>query len=203
MNVEPQTALTGSIVSLVPIEESHRAELCRILSDPRIWEYTWLNYTSSKELEDTFDQMLIHQANQTRLPFAIVHRQSGTVVGTTSLGDIDTYNRGIEIGWTFLTPDYWRTGVNTECKYLLLRYAFEQMGVMRVQLSVSGYNLRSQRAVERLGAVKEGVFRKHRAQPGGPMHDNIFYSILDTEWPTVKEQLEEKMCRVYEPSISE
>lgn len=203
MNIEPQTALTGSIVSLVPLEESHREELCRVLYDPRIWEYTWLNFASIKELEQDFDQALVGRADKKRLPYAIIHLQTGAVIGTTSLGDIDVRNRGIEIGWTSLSPDYWRTGVNTECKYLLLQYAFEQLNVLRVQFSVSGYNLRSQRAVERLGAVKEGVFRKHRTESGGPMHDNVFYSILDTEWPAVRERLEEKMSRIYEPSISE
>ncbi|NGZ76469.1 GNAT family N-acetyltransferase [Saccharibacillus alkalitolerans] len=200
MNIDPQAALTGSAVSLIPLEESHRTELCEVLYDPRIWEYTWQNFTSVKELEQDFDLALAHRANQTQIPFVIVHRQSGAIVGTTRIGDIDTRNRGVEIGWTSVSPDHWRTVVNTECKYLLLRCCFEQLGVFRVQFSVSGRNLRSQKAVERIGAVKEGVFRKHRIEPGGPVHDNVFYSILDTEWPAVKENLEHLMQKYEEPA---
>ncbi|OWA35853.1 hypothetical protein B9G55_08155 [Saccharibacillus sp. O16] len=203
MNLEPQTTLTGSIIALVPLEESHRLELCRVLYDPRIWEHTWLRFASIEELEQDFNRALAGQADGTRLPFAIVHRQSGAVIGTTSFGDIDVHNHGIEIGWTSLSPDYWRTGVNTECKYLLLRYGFEKLNALRVQFSVSSYNLRSQRAVERLGAIKEGVLRKHRIEPGGRVHDNVFYSILAEEWSGVKQRLEEKMNRIYEPSVSE
>jgi N-acetyltransferase len=106
-------------------------------------------------------------------------------------------NRNVEIGWTWLSPDFWRTSVNTECKYLLLRYCFEDLKVIRVQFSISGQNLRSQRAVERIGAQKEGVFRKHRIKPDGSIHDNIFYSIIDTEWPNVKENLHYLLARKY------
>ncbi|WP_307545550.1 GNAT family N-acetyltransferase [Paenibacillus sp. V4I5] len=105
--------------------------------------------------------------------------------------------KAIEIGWTWLSPDFWRTSVNTECKYLLLKYCFEELKVIRVQFSVSGQNLRSQRAVERIGAKKEGVFRNHRIKSDGSIHDNVFYSIIDSEWPNVKENLHYLLANKY------
>lgn len=132
---------------------------------------------------------LDNKNNGSQVPFTIVDQSSGAIIGTTRVGDIDMTNRNVEIGWTWLSPDYWRTGVNTECKYLLLRHCFEELKLIRVQFSVSGQNIRSQRAVERIGARKEGVFRKHRIKPDGSIHDNLFYSIVDDEWPDVKENL--------------
>lgn len=190
--------LQGSLVSLIPIEEHHREGLYRVLQRPEIWQDTWLNVPSGAELERSFDDMLARRADRSRLPFVIEDRRTGAVLGTTSIGDIDAFHRNAEIGWTFLSPDYWRTGVNTECKYLLLRYGFERMDTIRMQLSVSSLNLRSQQAVERIGAVREGVFRRHRIEPGGLVHDNIFYSILDTEWPSVRQRLLGLMAKKYE-----
>ncbi|WP_172255035.1 GNAT family N-acetyltransferase [Saccharibacillus deserti] len=199
---EPEI-LQGALVVLAPVEESHRAGLCRVLARPEIWKDTWLPVPSEAELERNFDLMLEQRADKSRIPFVITERRTGSILGTTSLGDIDRVNRGIEIGWTFLSPDYWRTGVNTECKYLLLRHCFERMSVIRVQLSVSSLNLRSQRAVKRIGAVQEGIFRKHRIEPGGPVHDNIFYSVLDTEWPDVRQRLIGLMAKKYESSAGQ
>jgi N-acetyltransferase len=114
---------------------------------------------------------------------------TGQVIGTTQICGIDKVNRNVEIGWTWLSPKVWRTKVNTECKFLLLKYCFEELKVNRVQFSVSGDNLRSQKAVERIGATKEGTFRKHRVKADGTLQDNIFYSIIDDEWESVKERL--------------
>lgn len=124
-----------------------------------------------------------------QIPFIVKNKLTGEVLGTTRIGDIDLENRNVEIGWTWLSPNVWKTKVNTECKFLLLRYCFEELKVIRVQFSISGQNLRSQRAVERIGATKEGTFRKHRIKADGTIHDNIFYSIIDSEWETVKKRL--------------
>lgn len=197
MNIDPALVLEGSLVRLTPYANEHREELCSVLDNPAIWTYTWRNNPGKTEHQRDFDHALRQKAEQTRLPFAIFDRKSGAIIGTTSLGDLDRHNRNAEIGWTALSPDFWRTGVNTECKYLLLRYGFEEWSALRVQFSVSGFNLRSQQAVERLGAVKEGVFRRHRVEPDGPVHDNVFYSILDTEWPDVRQRLLDKMAKTY------
>jgi RimJ/RimL family protein N-acetyltransferase len=115
-----------------------------------------------EDLDHVLTIALENKNKGSQIPYTIVEKTTGAIMGTTRIGDIDMNNRNVEIGWTWLSPDYWRTGVNTECKYLLLHHCFEELKLIRVQFSVSGQNVRSQRAVERIGARKEGVFRKHR-----------------------------------------
>jgi len=122
--------------------------------------------------------------------FAVIDTATGQAVGVTSLMDIRRGDRGLEIGGTWLTPRVWRSAVNSECKYLLLRHAFEVLGCIRVQLKTDSRNTRSQRAIERLGAVKEGVLRKHMILHDGYTRDTVMYSIVDDEWPVVKARLE-------------
>ncbi|MCJ8014766.1 GNAT family N-acetyltransferase [Paenibacillus sp. KQZ6P-2] len=189
MLINTNIVLEGETVRLVPMEDRHKAELSRILLSAQVWEFTWRTIKTAEELDQVLTTALENKINGSQLPFTIVDQMTGAIIGTTRIGDIDMKNRNVEIGWTWLSPDYWRTRVNTECKYLLLRHCFEELKLIRVQFSVSGQNVRSQRAVERLGARKEGVFRKHRIKPDGSIHDNIFYSIVDDEWPDVKEKL--------------
>lgn len=189
--------LTGSSIALVPLEESHREELRKALHHPEIWEYTWRKISSEKDLDEIISLALEQKKQGTHIPFTILEKVSGKVIGTTRIGDIDVTNRNAEIGWTWLSPAYWRTRINTECKYLLLQYCFEHAEAIRVQFSVSGRNERSQKALERIGAKKEGVFRKHRIKSDGSVHDNVFYSILDTEWSEVREKLKHLLERKY------
>ncbi len=116
-------------------------------------------------------------------------------MGETRYLTIEPTNRGLEIGWTWLSPEIQRTGVNTECKYLLMRHAFEQLGAIRVQLKTHHNNIRSQRAIERLGAVKEGVLRNHMIMPDGSYRHSVYYSVIESEWPSVKSRLEGLMVR--------
>jgi RimJ/RimL family protein N-acetyltransferase len=197
MQISTNGILEGQTIHLVPMEDSHKTELSNVLMSPEIWEFTWRTITTSEEIDHLLTNVLENKSKGSQIPFTIVERASGKIIGTTRIGDIDLNNRNVEIGWTWLSPDFWRTSVNTECKYLLLRYCFEDLKVIRVQFSISGQNLRSQRAVERIGAKKEGVFRKHRIKPDGSIHDNIFYSIIDTEWPNVKENLHYLLARKY------
>jgi RimJ/RimL family protein N-acetyltransferase len=131
----------------------------------------------------------------TDLPFVAIHLESGRVAGATRYLNIMPHDRGLEIGGTWYGPEFQRTPVNTECKYLLLRHAFEALGSIRVQLKTDLRNERSQKAIERLGAVREGVLRNHMILPDGHIRHSVFYSILDTEWPEVKNRLEEMMNR--------
>ncbi|MED1793179.1 GNAT family N-acetyltransferase [Brevibacillus nitrificans] len=195
MQISGSEILTGSSIVLTPMEESHRDELRKALHHPEIWEYTWRKISSEKDLDEIISLALEQKKQGTHIPFTILEKESGKVIGTTRLGDIDVTNRNLEIGWTWLTPAHWRTRVNTECKYLLLQYCFEQAKAIRVQFSVSGHNERSQKALERIGAKKEGVFRKHRIKADGSVHDNVFYSILDTEWSEVREKLKHLLER--------
>lgn len=181
--------LEGRLVRLIPLEDSHKEDLFQALGKPAVWENTWRKVNTSEDLNLLVDQALDQQQKGKQLPFAVQDRHTGRIIGTTRIGDIDRTNQNVEIGWTWLSPDVWGTGVNAECKLLLLQLCFEEMGILRVQFSVSANNVRSRKAVERLGAVQEGVFRKHRVKPDGTVHDNVFYSILDTEWAEVKARL--------------
>jgi RimJ/RimL family protein N-acetyltransferase len=126
------------------------------------------------------------------LPFAIVDLATGRAIGSTRYLDISPHDRHVEIGWTWLGKDYWRTPINTECKYLLLRHAFETLGCIRVSLKTDLRNERSQRAIERIGGVREGVWRRVVVMHDGYQRSSVFYSILDDEWTGVKKRLEEK-----------
>jgi RimJ/RimL family protein N-acetyltransferase len=123
------------------------------------------------------------------LPFAIVERAGGRAAGSTRYLDIRAEHRGLEIGWTWLGRAYRRTALNTECKYLLLRNAFEEMGAVRVQLKTDARNLVSRKAIERIGGVQEGVLRRHMLLSDGYVRDSVMYSITDVEWPDVRARL--------------
>lgn len=116
-------------------------------------------------------------------------------MGETRYHNFALQDHGVEIGWTWLTPSVQRTGVNTECKYLLLRYAFEEMGAIRVQLRTHHLNTNSQRAIERLGAVKEGILRNHMIMPDGSYRHSVYYSIIESEWPSIKTKIQDMMQR--------
>ncbi len=122
--------------------------------------------------------------------FTIFRKRDNCIVGMTALMHIDPAQRSLEIGGTWLTPDVWRTVINTESKYLLLRHAFESMNCVRVEIKTDSRNVRSQRAIERLSAVKEAVLRKHMIVRGDYQRDSFVYSIIDTEWQAVKSRLE-------------
>ncbi|HEY3993517.1 MAG TPA: GNAT family protein, partial [Ktedonobacteraceae bacterium] len=129
------------------------------------------------------------------LPFTIIDRARDRAVGQTRYLSIASKDYGLEIGWTWLAPAVQRSGINTECKYLLLSHAFEELGAIRIQLKTHHLNLKSQRAIERLGASKEGVLRNHMIMPDGSYRHSVYYSIIASEWPQVKAGLEAKMRR--------
>lgn len=191
MKFHTNLTLENQKVILLPLQAAHVKELAGLLSDPRVWELTWRRNNTEQAIELALESALVSREAGTELPFAIIDRTSGRVAGTTRLGDLDANNRNVEIGWTWMAPAFWGQGINQACKLLLLQYSFEELGVIRVQFSASGSNLRSQRALEKIGAVREGVLRRHRVDvtDGGTVHDNVFYSILEEEWPLVKERL--------------
>ncbi|UOQ83529.1 GNAT family N-acetyltransferase [Gracilibacillus salinarum] len=189
MKMETNIVLEGKYISLEPLEWKHKDVLFEALKSPEVWNYTWRNVRTIDDLERIVTDAVNKKKEKEQIPFVVKDKQTGKVIGTTRIGDIDFGNRNVEIGWTWLSPSVWKTKVNTECKLLLLQYCFEELQVIRVQFSVSGQNLRSQHALERIGAVKEGTFRKHRVKESGSIHDNIFYSIIDSEWESVKERV--------------
>jgi RimJ/RimL family protein N-acetyltransferase len=195
MEVKP-VVLTGQHVRLEPMTEDHVPGLAEIGLGQKFWDF--MLYGNIQTVEDMHNwvlDILARAAKGTDLPFVAIHLDSGRVAGATRYLNIVPQDRGLEIGGTWYGPEFQRTPVNTECKYLLLRHAFETLGCIRVQLKTDLRNERSQRAIERLGAVREGILRNHMILPDGRYRDSVFYSILDTEWPQVRKRLEEMMAR--------
>jgi RimJ/RimL family protein N-acetyltransferase len=194
MQIGPVT-LSGKHVRLEPLQIGHAAGLYSIGTDDRIW--TYLLRTKLESLDDVRE--LIREALSSaetggQVPFAIIDIATGRVAGSTRYLSISRPDRLLEIGWTWLGVDHWRTALNTECKYLLLQHAFETLGCVRVQLKTDLRNERSQRAIERLGAVREGVLRKYQLTQGGRHRDTVMYSIINEEWPAIKQRLESKLA---------
>lgn len=184
-------ALEGRFVRLEPLEERHRDDLLAAASeDPATWRYM------SSDLSVGVEAWPAYLADALRpeyVAWATVDRGSGMAVGSTRFGDIAPEHDRVEIGWTWIAPSRQRTAVNTEAKLLQLTYAFDTLGAGRVALKTDGRNERSQRAIERLGAVREGVLRRHFRLPDGYVRDTVYYSILADEWPAVKERLTQRL----------
>ncbi len=190
------TTFVGKHVRLEPLSEAHVAGLAEIGVGQDFWKF--MLYGDMKTEEDMrrwVKDMLARQARGTDLPFAAIDLASGRVAGATRYLNIDPPNRGLEIGGTWYGLEFQRTAVNTECKYLLLKHAFETLGCIRVQLKTDSLNVRSQRAIERIGAKKEGVLRNHLILSDGRYRDSVFYSIIASEWAEVKRRLEEMLAR--------
>ncbi|MBN1536393.1 MAG: GNAT family N-acetyltransferase [Anaerolineales bacterium] len=193
MHITPLT-LTGNFVRLEPLSESHTPDFCRVGLDERIWRFMRYGMVlTENQMHQWVLSILEKQTKGNDLPFAVIHLESGRAVGATRYLNIQPDQRNLEIGGTWYGIDYQRTAVNTESKYLLLKHAFEVMDVIRVQIKTDVRNIASQRAIERLGAVKEGVMRKHMILPDGYIRDSVIYSIVNDEWERVKAGLEEKL----------
>ncbi|HEY0698088.1 MAG TPA: GNAT family protein [Micromonospora sp.] len=189
MNLKPVT-LTGRIVRLEPLGHQHADDLLTAAAYDEIW--TYLDEPTPRTpqmIEELIRDARFDQERGVRLPFAIVNQATDKAVGSTSYIDIRPNDRTVEIGWTWLTPSQWGTGANTEAKFLLMRHAFEEHRAGRVAVKTDLRNERSQRAIERLGAVREGVWRNHRLLSTGAYRDSVFYSVIDDEWPTVRARL--------------
>jgi N-acetyltransferase len=191
LEVKP-VSLTGSYVRLEPMTEAHIPALAAIGVGQTFWHFMlYGDMNSEDDMQNWVRDILARAAKGTDLPFVAIHLESGRVAGATRYLNIMPRDRGVEIGGTWYGLDFQRTAVNTECKYLLLRHAFETLGCIRVQLKTDLRNERSQKAIERIGAVREGVLRNHMILPDGYYRHSVFYSILDAEWPGVKKRLEE------------
>jgi RimJ/RimL family protein N-acetyltransferase len=190
MNVEP-VVLQGQRVRLEPLTGEHAPDLFQVAQDEEIWRF--MPAPTPRRVEDVrawIDNALARQARGEMLPFAVIDVASGRAIGSTRYLDISPHDRHVEVGWTWYGRDYWRTAVNTECKYLLFRHAFEALGSIRVALKTDLRNERSQRAIERLGAVREGVLRRVVIMHDGYQRSSVYYSVLDDEWGNVKARLE-------------
>jgi len=187
--------LEGQNVRLEPLTLKHHTRLCEIGLDEEIWRWSPQQIGTPEEMRDYIETALKWQAEGSALPFATVEKGSGLVVGSTRYANIDTFNRHLEIGWTWIGRPWQRTFVNTEAKYLMLRHAFETLKCLRVEFKTDSLNERSRNAILRLGAKEEGTFRNHRITSTGRIRHSVYFSIIDSEWPQVKAGLEEKLVR--------
>lgn len=183
--------LVGRTVRLEPLTEAHREALRPVAQDERIWT-TSLTHALGPSFDTWFDEALGERASGRRLPFA-VRLAEGRLVGSSSFLDVTPAHRRVEIGATWYHPEVWGTAVNPECKLLLLGHAFDVMQVSRVALVTDLLNQRSQAAIAKLGAVREGVLRSDRITQGGRVRDSVIFSILAPEWPAARTRLEQRL----------
>ncbi len=187
--------LEGRFVRLEPLGPQHRGDLeAAALEDPAALRYVSIN-PASHGWEAWYAEAANGVADGRYVAWATIERSSGLPVGSTRFGDIDVPSERVEIGWTWIAPSRQRTVINTEAKLLQLGYAFDELGAGRVALKTDGRNDRSQRAIERLGAVREGILRRHLWMSDGFIRDTVYYSILADEWPAIRGRLEERIAR--------
>ncbi len=192
MTIAPVT-LEGTHVRLEPLTPAHHAAFCAIGLDEELWRLSPSAVRTPADMAAYIATALAEQAAGRALPFAIVERASGSVVGSTRYGAIERHHRRLEIGWTWLGAAWQRTAINTEAKFLLLRHAFETLGCLRVELKTDALNQRSRAAIQRIGAREEGLFRKHMITASGRVRDTAYYAIVDDDWPAVKASLQSRL----------
>lgn len=194
MKPQPVT-LTGPFVRLEPLTLAHVPALNRVGLDPLLWRWVLTPVGTPDEMHAYVALALDEQRRGASLPFAIVDAATAGVIGCTRYANIEPTHRRLEIGWTWLAVSHQRTAANTNAKRLLLGHAFDVLGAMRVEFKTDGMKAPSRAAIARIGATQEGVFRKHRINPAGEVRDTVWFSILDTEWPGVRAELDARLAR--------
>lgn len=188
-----QPILVGKTVELQPLQPEHAAGLLDAAADGQLWNMTLTVVPGPETVDSYIAKALEGRQAGTVMPFVIVRRDTGSIVGSTRFWKIDGANRKMEIGHTWLSQSVQRSGINTEAKYLLLSHAFDVMHAVRVQFTTDELNEKSRAAILRIGAKLEGVVRHERIMPDGRKRNSIRFSIIDTEWPEVKAMLEQKI----------
>jgi N-acetyltransferase len=186
--------LTGRCASLVPLSQAHLADLADSVRDGELWNLWYTSVPAPAGLAAEIDRRLQLQQQGSMVPFAVIEAGSGQAVGMTTYMHIDAANRRVEIGSTWYRKRVQRTGVNTECKLMLLTYAFESLGCIAVEFRTHFFNRQSRAGIERLGAKLDGVLRQHMLGRDGTLRDTCVYSIIDAEWATVKAHLRAKLA---------
>jgi RimJ/RimL family protein N-acetyltransferase len=190
------TILKGTIVDLIPLEKVHFEELYKAASDKELWELVPIDCSIKSNFIDAYSLSLVERDKGKEYPFVIFHKSTSKIIGSTRFFEIFPEHKKLEIGWTWITKEYWGTAVNLGCKLLLLTFCFEKLKANRVQLKTKDTNHRSRKAIEKIGAKFEGILRRDKIQQDGTTRNAAYYSILDDEWETAKlkilTQLDEK-----------
>jgi RimJ/RimL family protein N-acetyltransferase len=158
----------------------------KITTEPEVWTYFTYDLSVKSELKSWVDIAAGDKKNKSRLAFTIIDKITGNAIGSTSFGNISYRDKRIEIGWTWITKDYQGTGVNNQIKFIMLKYAFEEMGFERVEFKTDVLNIRARKAFQRIGATEEGILRSHTLMTHNRRRDTIFYGILKSEWEDIK-----------------
>lgn len=185
--------LEGLLVRLEPLTQEHVPDLVEVGLEPSIWRWNTRRMATGDDMRRYVEEAIAERDRGDSIPFAIVYQDSGRAIGSTRYGAISREHRRLEIGWTWVGTSWQRTGVNSECKLLLMTHAFEELRCRRLELKTDAMNETSRRAILRLGAKEEGILRSHMIAHDGRVRDTVYYSILATEWPEVKEALVRRM----------
>ena len=187
--------LAGRRVRLEPLSESHLPQLIEAGAAPELWAWYPSAVEGAEGMHSLVTGALKDQKDGLALPFALIEPRSGQAIGSSRFGAIERAHRRAEIGWTWVSPAYQRTGVNPEAKLLMLQHAFETEGLVRIEFKTDSLNLASRAALSAIGAVEEGTLRKHMTTHSGRVRHSVYFSITDEDWPQVKRRLLEKLSR--------
>ncbi|PJZ57815.1 GNAT family N-acetyltransferase [Leptospira barantonii] len=189
-------SLIGNFVELRPLRTEHKDALVKAVLDGELWKLWFTMVPSPEEMESWITKALAEEKEKLSLPFVVVRKNDSKIIGSTRYMNIEKVSNRLEIGSTWYSKEFQKTAVNTECKLLLLEHAFENLECIAVEFRTHRLNENSRKAIERLGAVLDGILRNHRIMPNGTLRDTAVYSILENEWPTVKANLLFKLERM-------
>lgn len=187
--IKTSKSLNGKYVKLVPLNDIHFEELAILANDNRIWEFIPNDMSTKEKCIMTFEKAILERKKGSQFPYVIFHKSENKIIGSTRLMNIEPAHRKLEIGWTWLQPIYWASLINLECKLLLLSFCFEELNAIRVQLKTDENNVRSQKAIQKIGGKFEGVLRNDWIRDNGTYRNSVYFSIIDSEWETAKENL--------------
>ena len=190
-----ETTLKGNLVTLAPLTRGHTNALLEAAADDELWNLWYTSVPSISTIDAYLDQAFKDQNEGRALLFVVIDKATQKIIGSTRYCNSDSLNKRVEIGYTWYAKSFQRTGINTECKYLLLSHAFEVLDSIAVEFRTHWHNHASRAAIARLGAKQDGILRNHQKNAEGVYRDTVVFSIIDQEWPTVKKNLEYKMAR--------
>ncbi len=187
--IQHPVILEGQKVKLLPLDHAHFSDLLEIAKQDKIWEFFSVKGNDEEVMLNHLRSSILRRQNGEVYPFTVTDKATGKIIGSTLLYNFFPEFRKLEIGWTWYDPAYWRTGHNRECKMLLLNYCFEVLKTIRVQLITDENNKRSAAAIKGIGATYEGTLRNERIRSNGDFRNSMMFSIIESEWPEVKERL--------------